>query len=375
MLQQSAESFLAKNATGSLFWRRPITTRWQMTDRGVRSTRVVEIDILVDEVIQMLLAEDDEVSQALVLQRLDYTFCVGVEVRRTVRQTDRFDAIGFEYFIEASDELPVGISDQLPALQVAVWQEPAEVLRLPINPGQRWMHRGRSHMDPPALDMDEQDQVELLQTFGSPSSNRQEVTRPQCLRMHLQELIPSSFTSKRIRSDPVALEDVLDGVAGEMDAELVEFAAKLRVAQACFVGDTNYQLLDRFRSLSTTYFVNGWSSSLPLTVDPSEERLRCDDRGQVFDSRSQWLSQTNKSSAFRWSDHDALGQPTSEYLIFGFEELNSVDELTFGGTEQCLKQRREEGWHLSSMAVFRPAVGDDTVFAPLRTLHPLTSLP
>ena len=105
----------------------------------------------------------------------------------------------------------------------------------------------------------------------------------------------------------MALEDILDGVACEMDAELVEFTAKLRVTEACFVGNANHQLLDRFSRLWTTYSVNGWSSSLLLTVDPSEERSGRDDRDQVFDRRSQWLSQTNKSSAFRWSDHDALG--------------------------------------------------------------------
>ena len=102
-----------------------------MTNRAMRSTSVVEVDILTDEIVQMLLAEDDEMVQTFVLQRLDHTFCVGVEVRRATRQTDRFDAIGFEYFIEASDELPVGISDQLPALQLVVLQEPAEVLSLP----------------------------------------------------------------------------------------------------------------------------------------------------------------------------------------------------------------------------------------------------
>lgn len=167
----------------------------------------------------------------------------------------------------------------------------------------------------------------------------------------------------------MALKDVLDGAAGEMDAELVEFTANLRVAQACFVSDANHQLLDRFSSLWTAYLTDGWSSSIALTIKPSEERSRPDDRDQIFDSRSQWFSQTNKSSAFRWSDHDALGQSASEYLSFGFEVLNSIDELTLRGTEQCLEERREEVWHLSSMAVFRSAAADDTVFAPRRTLH------
>ncbi len=254
----------------------------------------------------MLLAKYDEVTQAFLLDRLNRTFRDCIQIWRSNRKFDWGDAFSIHDRIKDITELRITIADQVLRLHIALLHIHAEIPGLLSNPISIRILGARRDNHPAAANMYEQKQIELNETTSRPGFDGEEVTRPECLRMCLDRLIPSSFATKRIRSDPVALEDILDGVSCEMDAEFVKFAAKLRVAQTCFVGDTNHQLLDRFSRLWATYFVNGWSSSLPLTVDPSEERSGRDDRDKVFDCRSQWLSQTNKSSAFRWSDNDAL---------------------------------------------------------------------
>ena len=124
-------------------------------------------DVFTDEVVQMLLAEDQEIVQALLLDTLDHSFAPGIQVRALYPQDLDLEPFGFEYIVERCREFRVAIANQAGRLVVAirgVHQKVAYLLRHPRRIG---MRRGIANEDFTILDVDEDQQEIAGETAGT----------------------------------------------------------------------------------------------------------------------------------------------------------------------------------------------------------------
>ena len=106
-LDQPTEPFVADDLIeyDRLIFRRRIGTgRRQEISRRMRSLSVIIANVLTDEIVEVLLATDQEIVQAFVLDRLDHSFTTGIQVRALDRQHDRFDAGRLEDVIKLGGE-------------------------------------------------------------------------------------------------------------------------------------------------------------------------------------------------------------------------------------------------------------------------------
>jgi len=74
------------------FWRRLSTTVRQIFSRAVRSMFVVIINEFRNKIIEMHLAESDEMVQGFVFNRLHKPLDPGIQIGRADRQSLRLDA-------------------------------------------------------------------------------------------------------------------------------------------------------------------------------------------------------------------------------------------------------------------------------------------
>ena len=94
-LDQPAEMFLTVDLTEFdrlEFWRRLSTTVRQIFSRAVRSMFVVIINEFRNKIIEMHLAESDEMVQGFVFNRLHKPLDPGIQIGRADRQSLRLDA-------------------------------------------------------------------------------------------------------------------------------------------------------------------------------------------------------------------------------------------------------------------------------------------
>ena len=332
---------------------------------------VVELDILVDEMVDVPLAEQDEVVQALVLQRFDRALCVGVQIGRVAHEHDGLDRVGFEDVVERPLKLLIPVAQKMRDGKPLLFRDEAEIASLLSHPFPRGVHgRGRD-VHPAGADVNEQDGVELLQASVCESPHAEEIARPQGRCVHLEELVPASFASMRIGRHAGAFEDVRDSTAGEFDAELFHLALDAGVAEPCFTRDADDDLADVLGSLRSADL---GAASLVLArvllrgTRPAGERPWADNRDDdPQNSPSQGLAEVEQSRAFLNCHGNTLGQLASQDAVLGFEELDLREELLFVAPDEEFQERIEEAWHGHRIAHDKDDLGVDTVFGPLRS--------
>ncbi len=137
MLKHAAELRFADDLGGLSLRRRCAAGRDRrpVVDPLMRALCVVVVDELGDEIVEVALAEDHEVVEALVLDRLNDTFDVRVQTRRTLGKPLRFGAcIISDDGVELRGELRVAVAQQIRALDSGLVEVHGEVASLLLDP-------------------------------------------------------------------------------------------------------------------------------------------------------------------------------------------------------------------------------------------------
>lgn len=100
------------NDPSSVRRRCPRPVRDSVAKPLVRTFAVEVLDVLLDQMVQVRLAEDHEVIQALGLDRPDPALGKGVELRRARRELFGAAAAGAQRLVELAPELPVAVAKQ-----------------------------------------------------------------------------------------------------------------------------------------------------------------------------------------------------------------------------------------------------------------------
>ena len=78
---------------------------------------VVIVDEFLDQMVQVLFAENDEVAQAFDLERLHEAFAMSIQVGASDGQSDNGRALGFYDGVESFGEFGVTIANQVSDLK------------------------------------------------------------------------------------------------------------------------------------------------------------------------------------------------------------------------------------------------------------------
>ena len=124
------------------------------------SLPVIVSGVLASRFSQRPLAEEDHSIETLILDRPDEPLGVGVQVGRTVRQADDFDAGILQEIPECDGELRVSVKDEKPFLgeRSVEW-----IGKVPANlhhPRFTWTGRDSSNVDAACREFDHEEYVE-----------------------------------------------------------------------------------------------------------------------------------------------------------------------------------------------------------------------
>lgn len=226
--------------------RRRITPRPRhMSQHHVRPLAVIVLDALVNEVVQVFLAEHHKVIKTLVFQGLRAAFRMGVQIR--LRGPDAMDlgALGLENRVELTGELRVPVMNHVADRQAVFLGIEDEVACLLGDPGAVGMRSRGVSNNLPALEMDEEQDEAVDQAAERPDLFADEVTSPERVGVDLEELVPRAFSALWSRIKASFLEDVADcGLADVADAELPQFTEDAGVAPAGLTGEAKHQVAD-----------------------------------------------------------------------------------------------------------------------------------
>lgn len=350
MLEQPAEAFLADDVGcgESSGWRRPSAGQQTVVFSLMRAFEKIMRQVLVNEMPQMILAEHDEMIEALALDALHPAFREGVEVGSERPDLMHFQAVGGEDRIELLGELAVVVSDQNRRLLRQLGEvhgDVAGLLRHPLGVG---MGTHAGHVHAAAADVNEEQHEVVDQARHRPHLFREEVAGPQRGRMLLDERIPGPFAAFRPRVDAVFLEDVDDrGTADPGDAELFELAKDARVAPGVVTRQAQNQVADLLRGFRAPRFAaDRRTRGLPLlAAHPACERPWRDDRDQVLDSGAERHAKFDQPLAFIDADIDAFGQLATQEPVLGLEVLDLAGKLAVGGCGEKKEEGTKESIH------------------------------
>jgi hypothetical protein len=187
----------------------------------MRAVRVVVVLVLGQHVSELRLVEDQHPVQALARDGADPPLGVGVGLRRTRRTTQRRNARGGEYSIEARRELRVAIADQNPETVSPLPQREHKIAGLLGCPLPRRMRCNSKDVDPACPDLEDEEYLDRTQQHGV---DGEQVTRQHRRRLGTAELPPRRSGSPRSRVKPRRTRDVPHGRRSHPIAKPDEFA-------------------------------------------------------------------------------------------------------------------------------------------------------
>src|SRR5262249_47449863 len=148
-------------------------------------------------------------------------------------------------------------------------------------------------------------------------SLREEVSLPQRLGVHRQELIPGLLTALRARLEAVLAHDVDDELPREFSAsQLLHLTHDAAIAPARLAGDHDHQVPKGHQRRPADFRRIALTS---LVQQPTAESPRRNDCDQLADGGTDRLAEPNQPAALSGRDLDPLGQPIAEDLVLGLE--------------------------------------------------------
>lgn len=229
VLEHAAQSLVADNPlviAERLINVGPLTNQRSVADAVtlMRPNAVVMAEILGNEKIDVLLAEDQEEVEALELDRLDPTLDEGVLVRRLRRGGNNSTADVVEDLIESLDVHAIVVADQVIDLQVRFAGLLDERMSLRSHPFSIGLETTGRADGSPRADVQESQDKRLPQSGRRPYHLAEEVDLPERIDVSFEKLIPSPAAAPWARLDAFVREDVPDRrLRNAADAEFAEF--------------------------------------------------------------------------------------------------------------------------------------------------------
>jgi Rhodopirellula transposase DDE domain len=126
----------------------------------VGSGRVVVVDVLVQDPLEVALAEDEHPVQAFPADGADPPLGMRAGARRLERRPHHAHALGAEDVVERARELRIPIPDQHRRSHARPLERPDQVAGLLGHPGCGWVGGAAGEEHAPGLDVDEEERVE-----------------------------------------------------------------------------------------------------------------------------------------------------------------------------------------------------------------------
>src|ERR1035437_1838580 len=195
--------------------------RWSEAEGAMRPPAVVVLGVGPEGSIEMPPPPDERPVEALGPHRLDHPFRVGVRVRSLDRGADHPYTLRAQDRVERAAELRVPVADEEPDRAAATIEHHGKVPRLLRHPRRvRVCGRG-AHVDPPAAELDEHEDVQRPEPGGL---DGEEVAGDDAIRLRPEELGPRWARAPRCRTEPGGPEQGADRRRSNPDPELAELA-------------------------------------------------------------------------------------------------------------------------------------------------------
>ena len=183
----------------------------------MRPPAVVMRRVRSQDMIEVPASEHQDPVQALATNRLDPALYNGVRCGCSDRGQDHVGVARAEHLIEGDGELRVAVVDQEADGQRLVFEVHGQVPGLLSDPGCGWMGRRRAHVDPPAVQLNEDEHVEGAQPH---SLHSEEVTSDDPARLGAEELRPRGTESSRRGTETSSAQECADGGRAYADPQL-----------------------------------------------------------------------------------------------------------------------------------------------------------
>lgn len=222
MLEHPAEAFFAVNffRDALLIFRRRCRG-WldcYIANPLVRTLAVVVFNVLAYDMPKLLLAEEDHLVQALMLDGSGEPLSVGVEVWRAWRQSFARHTGCLEDFAELLGEQRIAIVDQhrfvLERPTEAIGHVPSLAIRFRSNP---------DDLDLASLQIDDEQSQASGEPEVVPDLDGEEVGRGERAPMIFEEIIPTGLVPIRHRIKPVGMQDVRDAALADNMPKFAQF--------------------------------------------------------------------------------------------------------------------------------------------------------
>src|SRR5664279_1599052 len=182
---------------------------------------VVVLGVRPQRPIEMPPTEDERPVEAFGPHRLDHALGMGVGVWRPEGRSDHPHPLRAEHRVEWPAELRVPVADEEPDRAGPSVEAQREVARLLGDPGRVGVRGRGAHVDPPAAELDEHEDVERAEPGRL---HAEEVGGDDALRLGPQELGPGRPAAPRCGTEPGDPKQGADRRRAGSDAELPELA-------------------------------------------------------------------------------------------------------------------------------------------------------
>src|SRR6267142_2937408 len=177
----------------------------------------------------MLLAEHDELVEALVLDGLDEPFDVGVHVGGTESHRLELYSSFRQHVAKFGNVFDVSIPQHdldSQAFLPGIFQE---CPRLVLHPDDACLERAGREIDLPRRHVNERQEEDLADTAGCNDVSLDEVALPQGLSMGFEEGAPVALRRIELRIELVLSQDVDHGAARHLQPELAKLTEDARI--------------------------------------------------------------------------------------------------------------------------------------------------
>lgn len=344
MLQESTEPFLALNLPrrerqrgrfGFLLLRLGCSFRQRnVADSLVRAFFVIMFHERFGNVAQMLLTENDKVVKQLMTQRLSKPFGEGVQVGSQRPDSLDLAVLGLEHGVELVSELGVVVDQQVRRGQAPVRHLHRSIPGLLRGPLACGVGRGSYDEGTTTANVDEEEQVEIDEAREGGGLHGEEIAGPQRRSVNLDELIPSSFATLGSGIEARFLQDVDHRGTAHTDAEFLEFSEHAGVTPLVLLREFDDECSNLLGGLGATGLASGLLRRgfvgvglLAVAGGPASEGAVRHDGDEVFERRSDLLSEFEEASAFAVCYGNSVGQFLPQNPILLLEVFDRVSEF------------------------------------------------
>ncbi len=306
----------------------------------VTAMMVVIINELADQIIQVPLAKDDELSQTLQFDRLNKPLTAAVQVRTRLGQCIGSQPAFLELRRKLLREFRVAIVHHDVGLVFPANGFIHEQLCLLFHPSRIGMQRRFRGNHLACRHTKPNQHVHVPEPRRCDGLDREEVHGPKRLRVPLDEVIPTIALTLWPGFNPFFLQDVSHRLPADLlDAQLPQLADDAGVAKARGLCNLDYQFADFLGLALTTFGILNFPFATVFIPDPPIKCRRRHNRDQFLNGSADHFAQLQKPRSFLGLGVNLSGNPRPQDFVFLFEIFDIFCQLIVGGRSD----HREEG--------------------------------